>query len=88
MTRGPAGVSITFTRTACPSTLTERSRLGSVSRSAAVQRTPAVVLWRFRVAAGAVQVGLWATVAIAFGYFAQRALEGAAANENRSPTTV
>jgi len=49
---------------------------------------PAVVLWRFRVAAGAVQVGLWATVAIAFGYFAQRALEGAAANENRSPTTV
>jgi hypothetical protein len=42
---------------------------------------PAVVLWRFRVAAGAVQVGLWATVAICFGYFSQRALEGAAAAE-------
>jgi hypothetical protein len=40
---------------------------------------PAVVLWRFRVAAAAVQVGLWATVAIAFGYLSQRALEGASA---------
>ena len=42
---------------------------------------PPVVLWRFRVSACAVQVGLWATVAIAFGYLAQRALES-------DPTTV
>ena len=42
---------------------------------------PAAVLWRFRVAAGAVQVGLWATVAICFGYFSQRALEGAAPHQ-------
>jgi hypothetical protein len=37
---------------------------------------PPVVLWRFRVAAFGVQVGLWATVAIAFGYLSQRALDG------------
>lgn len=43
---------------------------------------PAVVLWRFRVAAAAVQVGLWATVAIGFGYLSQRALEGAAAGSS------
>ena len=50
---------------------------------------PATVLWRFRVAAGAVQVGLWATVAISFGYFSQRALEGAAAaNRDRASAAV
>ena len=50
---------------------------------------PAVVLWRFRVAAGAVQVGLWATVAICFGYFSQRALEGAAStHQDRAPAAV
>jgi predicted cobalt transporter CbtA len=36
---------------------------------------PPVVLWRFRVSALAVQVGLWGSVAIVFGYLAQRVLE-------------
>jgi len=49
---------------------------------------PASVLWRFRIAAGAVQLGLWATVAICFGYFSQRALEGAAAHADRASAAV
>jgi hypothetical protein len=36
---------------------------------------PGVVLWRFRVSAVAVQVALWATVAIAFGFLARGPLE-------------
>jgi len=36
---------------------------------------PAAVLWRFRVSSFAVQAGLWATIAIAFGYLATRQLE-------------
>jgi hypothetical protein len=36
---------------------------------------PPAVLWRFRVSAFAVQAGLWATLAIAFGFLATRPLE-------------
>lgn len=40
---------------------------------------PPAVLWRFRVSAFAVQAGLWATLAIAFGYLATRVLESSPA---------
>lgn len=36
---------------------------------------PPTVLWRFRVASLAIQVVIWATIAIGFGYVAQRQLE-------------
>jgi predicted cobalt transporter CbtA len=42
---------------------------------------PAAVLWRFRVSAFAIQAGLWATLAIAFGYLAARPLEANAVPE-------
>jgi hypothetical protein len=49
---------------------------------------PPVVLWRFRMSAVAVQVGLWATVAIVFGYLAQRAVEPDAVAERQVGATA
>jgi hypothetical protein len=43
---------------------------------------PAVVLWRFRVSAIAVQLALWATVAISFGLLARKPLEAGGVPEH------
>ena len=43
---------------------------------------PGVVLWRFRVSAVAVQVALWATVAISFGFLARKPLEAGSVPEH------
>jgi len=42
---------------------------------------PAAVLWRFRVSAVAVQVALWTTIAIAFGFLARKPLESGSVPE-------
>jgi hypothetical protein len=48
---------------------------------------PPAVLWRFRVSAFAIQAGLWATLAIAFGYLATKQVEANAVPE-REPAAV
>jgi hypothetical protein len=47
---------------------------------------PGIVLWRFRVSAVAVQVALWATVAISFGFLARKPLEAGTVPEHEDAT--
>jgi phosphate/sulfate permease len=47
---------------------------------------PALLLWRFRVAALAVQLVLWAAFGLTFGHLAERALGSAVRSEKDAPT--
>ncbi|MFC4492888.1 CbtA family protein [Streptomyces ovatisporus] len=58
------------------------------SMSELPEHFPALLLWRFRVSALAVQLVLWAAFGLTFAHFAQRALQGASGERGGTGRTA